>query len=430
MAVSVENTSELGRRLKISVPDATVQEQIKSKMAQISREAHLKGFRPGKVPQSVIAKKFGKSIREEVIHNLIREFLGEALEENKLQPAGTPNVNEINEKDGLEFTVDLEIYPTINLASLSDVEIEKRVADITEKDVQAMVEKMQDQLADWPAVERAIQSGDKLTVDFARVLKGLPIPRKEEQQDVQLIVADKGVLPGLSEALIGKSKGEIIEVDLQYPQDWADDAVAGKELTLEVTIKGVFEKHSLTLEELAKKIKVEPFDLKALQDKVREQMIKEMEQVLQDEMKEKVLEKFLEMNPILLPKSLIEQEKKAIQKEMARSKQANALSEQLNEEEVDTAAKRRVELGLLLNEVISANEIKVEGKRVRAEIEKLASRFPNAEKIVELYYKNQELLANVERMVLLEQAVEAILKQMKVKEVKASFEEVMLKENQ
>ncbi len=426
MQVSVENTSTLGRRLKVSVPDAIIQKQITEKMSELSKQAHLKGFRPGKVPQKVLEQKFGKAVRSEVIHEIIKQSLGDAVEKQHLQPAGIPKIEQIEDASGknLEFTATFEIYPAITLASLKEVEIEKRVAQITEHDVSKMVEKLRDELAHFESVNRPVKNQDKITVDFARLLSDQN--EKQEQQNVDMIVGIAGVLPGLSEALVGKEKGEKVEIKSRYPEDWAESSVAGKDVTLWVTIHDVKQKQLLTEEELAEKMQMENFDKQVLQGKIRDRMDEELKDALRDELKERVLEKFLELNPIDLPQSLIEQEKEAILREISRSRRGAPLTAQeMQAEEIDESAKRRVELGLLLNEVIKVNALKVDGNLVRAEIEKQASRFPNADKIVELYYKNNELLSNVERMVLLEQAVDSLLKEAKLIEKQSSFDEVM-----
>ncbi|MBS0289388.1 MAG: trigger factor [Proteobacteria bacterium] len=425
MSVSVENTSTLGRRLTVSVPSETVTEQINNKMAKLAKEAHLKGFRRGKVPQSVLQKKFGDSIRMEVINELIRNSLGEAVQANDLKPAGTPKIEEINNEKGknLEFVASFEIYPEIILADFSEVEIEKRLVDITEDDVANMISKLQDQLANWTPVNRAVQQGDKLTVDFSRLLNEENATR-QEQKDIEMIIGSKGVLPGLDDALIGKHKEDEIEAELEYPVDWADAAVAGKKVTLWIKIHDIAEKHVLTHEELGKKLNQEG-GIEDLTLKIRERMQDELDKTLRDELKENVLEKLLEKNPIELPQALIEQEKEAIYKELVRNKRAKLPREIINTPDVENAARKRVELGLLLNEVINKNDLKPDPQRVRAEVEKLAANFAKSSEIIDAYYSNKDLLHSIERLVLLEAAVDAILKDAKVIEKNATFDEVM-----
>lgn len=431
MEVLVENTSTLGRRLKVSVPNTQLAEQIKAKMAKLAKEAHLKGFRPGKVPATVLQKKFGDSVRLEAINELIRQTLGEAVQAQKLQPAGTPKIEEINFDEiknqsakNLEFVASFEIFPQITLADFATLEVAKRQAKITDKDVSSMVQKLQDQLANWSVVARAIKNGDRLTVDFSRLLAG-DDAKKEEQKHVQMIIGSKGVLPGLDEALIGKNKGDEVTVELTYPDDWADKPAAGKAVTLWITIHEIEEKHVLNSEELAKKLGLENTDDASLNQKVRERMQTELDKALRDELKENVLEQLLEKNPIEIPQALIEQEKEAIYRELVRTRRSKLPKEVINSPEIENSARKRVELGLLLNEVIAKNNLKANPQSVRAEIEKIASKFAKPAEIIEAYYGSNELLYSVERVVLLDEAVDAILKAAKVSEKEATFDEVM-----
>ena len=209
MEVLVENTSKLGRRIKVSVPDAKVKEQIQARISKFAKEAHLKGFRPGKVPQQVIENKFGRSLRMEVIDELIRKSLMDVFKEKDIQIAGTPKIEEIKNESGhdLEFTALLEVYPEIALAEFKDLEIEMRRADISDSDVSKMIDKLKDNFADWKSVERKVALNDKIRVDFSRLLKS-DNESKEEQKEVEILVQEKHSIPGLLDALLGKKAGD------------------------------------------------------------------------------------------------------------------------------------------------------------------------------------------------------------------------------
>ena len=428
MEVSVENTSTLGRRLKVSVSDAAVKEQIKQKLAKLAKEVSLKGFRRGKVPLDVIQKRFGKSVRQEVIEEIIRQSLGEAVEKNDLRPAGMPRIEEITDNSGdkLEYVAAFEVYPQITLSDLSEIQIEKRNVSIADSDVENMITKLTDQFGDWHVVERAIKNGDKISVDFARKLNK-DHSEREEQKNVQMIVGEKGVLPELNKALLGKVTGDEIEVNLTYPQDWPDMNSKGEAVTLWVTILKVEEKEILTKDALIEKLSggEEGYDIVA---KIRESMEKELEAVLRDELKENVLEKMLAQNPIEVPQALIDQEKQAMaQEERARlGRGAKGYQVNLDTPEMNEEARKRVELGLLLNEVIRVNQLKVEPKDIRAEIDKIAAQFSGkSAEIAEMYSRNTDLLRKIERKILLEHSIDAILGKVKITEKQASFDEVM-----
>lgn len=340
MEVSVENTSTLGRKVKVSVPDAKVSEQFKQRISKFAKEAHLKGFRPGKIPQQVIEKRFGESLRLEVIEALIRESLTDVFEKNALQVAGTPRIEEIKNESGqaLEFTAVLEVYPEIHLTDLNNIEFEKRQVTILDEDVNKMIEKLKDNFGE------------------------------------------------------GKSD----------------------------------EKEPLTEEALANKLGINQTEGETLFSQVKERMQAELDSTLREEIKEKVLEVLLEKNPIELPRALIDQEKEAIRRELSRQNKVELPKEAMEQPEIENQAKRRVELGLLLNEVIKKYQVKAEPALIMQEINKIADRFPGQrEQVINVYRQNKDLLHTVERMVLLDRAVDVMLGEMKPKEVTVSFDQVM-----
>lgn len=425
MEVSVENTSTLGRRIKVSVPDAKVKEQYNAKLSKFAREARLKGFRPGKVPHIVIQKKFGPSLRLEVIEGMISETLKEIFKEKALHVAGAPKIEALTNESGkdLEFTATLEVYPEIILCDLHEIEYEKRIATVTEEDVNKMITKLKQNAGAWEQVDRAIEADDKIKVDFARQLQEEGAVR-EEEKNVELLVSGKGVLPGLTEALLGKTVGESIELATRYPEDWAEANVAGKAVTLWAGIHEIHQKNPITDEELIEKLKISKET--SLLETVKERMQQELETTLREELKEKVLEILLEKNPIELPVALIEREKESMRREFSQQRKVEIPIEAMQQPEVEEQAKRRVELGLLLNEVIKKYQIKAEASQIIKEIEKIAARFPDqAQQVVELYRTNKGLLQSVERMVLLDQAVNVMLGEMKAKEIPVTFDQIM-----
>ena len=334
MDVLVENTSNLGRRIKVSVPDAEVKAQIRERMAKLSREVKLKGFRPGKVPLNVVQEKFGSSVRSEVIQNIVQSTLEETVKKHELTIAGRPSIESLaSENDqNLEFVATFEIYPQITLNPFSALSIEKRTADITDQDIQKMLDKLLSQ-------------------------------QPEGQQ---------------------------------------------------------------TIEALIEKLHLEGGEA-ALRDQIRNRLQQEADSVLREEVKEKVLEQLLENNRFELPESLITQEKEAIHQEMARGAQSTTAPADTPEaaQEIEEAARKRVELGLLLNEVIKKFAIKPDSKRIQEHVLRLAFSYAKPAEIIEAYQKNSQLRFSVERMVLLEQAVDAILGEMQVTETKVPFEELM-----
>lgn len=428
MEVSVENMSSLGRRLKVSVPESQVNDQCKSKMAELAKQVRIKGFRPGKVPANILQQRFGRSVRAEVIGEVIEKSLTDALKNNELRPAGTPKIEDIKDEDGqpLEYVAEFEVYPEIELAPLAEVEIEKKVVEISDADIQDTMDKMADNLAHWHSVERPAKEGDKLDVDLERLsVEGIDEEKPQSYKHVDFVLDTKKSLPGLVQELIGKEAKFEGTFEVPYPEEWHDKKLAGKHAQFKVTIHGVNEKHAMTQEQLAEHFDLEKDDIDGLKAKVKERMEKEAEKVLREDIKERVLEVLLDKNQIEKPQSLIDQERAALLREMEHKQKGGMLDEDLSEDDIKELTEKRVVLGLLVNEVIAKHQIKVNNQRVREVIAEQAANFPDPKTFISYYYNNKELLQGVERIVLLDQAVDTLLGEMKVKDKPVSFDEVM-----
>lgn len=429
MDVSVENMGSLGRRVKISVPDSQISDKCRSKMAELAKQVRIKGFRPGKVPKNILEQRYGQSVRAEVVGEVIQSSLTDALKDKELKPAGTPTIEDITDESGkpLEYVATFEVFPEITLADLSEVEIEKKVVDITDKDIQETMDKMAEQMADWKKTERASKESDKLDIDLERTsVEGDDAenpPQKFEHVD---FVLDKTKsLPMLVDVLIGKEAGIDESFEVAYPDDWHDEKLAGKKATFKVKIHEVQEKQTLSVEDLAEKLDLDKTDQDGLKQKIKDRMSKEAAKVLHEDIKERVLEILLDKNKFDKPQALLKQEKEALQREIDHKKQSGMLGDDLSDEELDELAEKRVVLGLLINEVINKNNIKVNNQRVRETIAEQAANFPDPKRFISYYYNNKELLQGIERLVMLDQAVEVLLEGMKVVEKPIGYSEAM-----
>lgn len=426
MEVSVENTGSLERRLTVSVPEAQINEQCRTKMAELAKDVKLKGFRPGKIPNHILQQRFGKAVRAEVVGTIIQKSLEDALEQEKLQPAGMPTIEQIQDESGkaLEYVAKFEIFPEIKLGDLSQVEIEKKKVDITEEDIQKTITKMCENMGKWEPVSRSSQRGDKLVIDLERRWT----TQEEDLQKfekIDFILDETKSLADLVNCLLDKNIEDEMECTITYPDTWHDQKLRGRESNFKVKIHEILEKKPLTVEELTEKLNLDKEDPNTLKEKIKERMEKEALKVIQDELKEKVLEILLEKNPIDKPKTLIEQEKKALKEEIAHQEKTGMFSEEMQADEIEELAEKRVVLGLLVNKVLDTHDIKVNNQRLRELIMEQAANFPDPKRFISYYYTNKELMQKAERLVLLDQAVEKIIEGMKIIEKPVRFEELM-----
>ena len=202
MQVSVETTSGLGRRMTIQLPAEQIDNQVENKLQQLSRSVRIDGFRPGKVPLSVVKKRYGEQVRQEAAGELMASSYEQALQQENIRPVGQPTIEQTRNEPGqeLEFVATFEVYPEVEPPQLSDITIERPVAEISESDVDNMFSKLRKQRATWSPVERAAVSGDRLEIDFEGTIDGQPF-QGNAAKNVPLELGSGAMIPGFEEQL-------------------------------------------------------------------------------------------------------------------------------------------------------------------------------------------------------------------------------------
>ena len=431
MQVSVESTSGLERRLTVAIEEARISQAVDSKLKEMAHTVNIKGFRPGKVPLKVIKQQYGGQVRQDVVNEVVQSTFYEALSQEDLHPAGTPvfDTNESAPGKGLEYTATFEIYPELKLASLADQKIEKPSVEITEADIDNMVDRIRRQHVNWEASDAAAETGDRLSIDFKGTIDGEAFDGGEGK-DSSIELGSGRMIAGFEEGLVGATKGADLTLDLQFPDDYHATELAGKPVQFAVHVNAV-EKPILpeVNEAFAKKMGVESGDIADLRKDILENMELELSKQLKTKLKEKVMDTLLEVNKIDVPQSLIESESEALRNQMVQNLSNQGLS-QTDVSALDTSmfaeqAQRRVSLGLIMNEIVKENDIKVEAETVRALVEEIARPYEKPEEVIKWYYGDKRRLSEVESLALEEQVVEWAIEQAEVVETKATFDEIM-----
>ncbi|MCC2614625.1 trigger factor [Aestuariibacter halophilus] len=435
MQVSVETTQGLERRLTITVPADSIDSAVKSRLQQLAKTQRINGFRPGKVPVSVLQKRYGQAVRQEVAGEAMQRNFYEAVMQEKLNPAGMPTFELKNDKHGedLEFVASFEVYPEPEVKDLDKIKIEKPVVEIQDKDLDAMMETLQKQHATWKEVKRKAKKDDRVTISFVGSIDGEEFDGGKAD-DFPLELGKGRMIPGFEKPLVGAKAGEEVVAEVTFPEDYHAEALKGKDAKFDIKVTKV---EGLSLpkvdEEFAKLFGIEDGNVDALKDEVRKNMQRELDQTLKAKLKEDVIAGLLEKNEVDLPQALIDQEIEALRQQAKQrfSQQAGGntanMPELPNELFADNA-KRRVSVGVLLGEVIKKNDLKVEDERVEALIESMASAYEDPQEVIEYYKSNEELMQQMRNVALEEQAVDWIASQAKVKEVKKAFDEIMNKQ--
>lgn len=429
MQVSVE-TQGLEHRLAITVPADSVDTAVKSRLQQLAKTQRINGFRPGKVPVSVIKKRFGEAVRQEVAGEVMQRNFYEAVIKEKLNPAGMPSFELKSNVDGqdLEFVATFEIYPEVKLQGLDEVEVEKTVVEITEKDLDNMMKTLQKQHATWKETKRKIRKDDKVTMDFVGTVDGEEF-EGGKAEDFTLELGQGRMIPGFEDPIVGAKTGEEVEVNVTFPEDYHAENLKGKDAQFKVTIKQV---EGLNLpkidEEFAKLFGIEDGDIEALRAEVKKNMQRELDQTLKTQLKESVIAGLLAKNTVDLPKALVEQEIGQLREQAKQRFGQQPNVPDLPDELFKENAERRVSVGVLLGEVIKEHKIEVDDAKVKELIETTASAYEDPTEVIEYYNSNEQLMQQIKNLAVEEQAIEKCLELAKVTEVSKKFDEIMNKQ--
>lgn len=429
MQVSVEATKGLERKMTVSVPAERVENEVDSRLRRLGRTAKVKGFRPGKVPFKVVKQQYGPQVRDEVMQELLRQTYGEALQQEKLRPAGAPAIDpvEMQPDEGLRYTATFEVYPEVSLKKTEGLKIERPKAEVTEADVDAMIEKMRKQRGEWESVDRAAQEGDRVLIDFEGKLKGEDFPgNKGEKVPVEL--GGGRMVEDFEKNLTGVKAGDEKTFDVKFPKDYHAEDLKGKKASFTVKVHEVQALKMPELdEEFCKQFGVEEGGIEKLREDVRNHMQRELDATLRRQMKEQVLDAFVEANKVELPNALVDEEIHNMQHDTAKRMGLGdkADPQQLPRDLFEERARKRVALGLLLGELIKSKEIKPAPDKVDVLLQDAAENYPDPEEAIRSYRSNPNIMRQVEAMALEEQAVDLLLEKASVKEKAASFDEIM-----
>jgi trigger factor len=426
MHVSLTATGGLERRLEVAVPEQRVTTEVESRLKQLSRTARLKGFRPGKAPYAVIQKQFGEQVRGEVIGDLIRSSYAEAVNQEKLNPAGGPRIEPLAVSPGadLKYTATFEVLPEVKLKPLDALSIERPAATVEESDVNTMIESMRKQRPVFNVVERAAQDTDRVTVDYLGKVEDKAVPGGEGK-DVTFIVGAKRVMTEFEEAVKGAKVGESRDVTVDFPAEHPNKELAGKKATFHLDVKKVEEQTLPEVnEEFVSAFGVKEGGVEALRAEVRQSMTRELEDLVRSRVKSQVLDALYNDNKIDVPKALVEEQIQQLQLDMARRANITDPSQLPPAATFEESARRRVALGLLLGEIVKSENLKVDRERVQTRLADVAAAYPNPDEVRRAYLQNPDAMRQIESAVLEDQVVDWVVSKVKVTDKPATFAEL------
>jgi trigger factor len=429
MQVSVETTSELSRKMTVIVPEDKIRKQVDSRLQSLSSKAKIDGFRPGEVPQAVVRKRYGQQVREEVVSDLIQSSFYEAVRDEKLNPAGAPQIraNKIDEGEGLEYEASFEIMPDFVPMPLETLEVKRFTSNVRDEDIQGMIQRLREQRKSWSSVGRVSAKDDRVVIAFEGT-QGEESFTNGRVEDFPVVLGSGQMIPGFEDKLTGLEAGAKLDFDIDFPAEYPGEKLAGKTGHFAVEVIAVEESVMPELDaDFIKSFGVETGELAGFQADIRANMEREMKRALKSRTKSSVMDQLFDRNSIQLPKVLVQDELNDLLKpyhESAR-KHKQPLDEDAMKPQLEPLARRRVALALILGKLIDAHGVKVDPARVRSAVEDLAASYEDADEVVRWYYADPSRLREVENMVLEDQVVDLILEKATTKEESIDFQALM-----
>ncbi len=430
MQVSIESLDGLERKMTVQIPSEQVAAAVEKKLRDLSKTVRIDGFRPGKVPLKVVQQKYGPHVCQEVIGDVIESSYREALIQENVRPAGMPSIDSVSSEDSedVSYTATFEVYPELEVLNLSAIEVDKPVVEITDADFDAMLQNLREQRKQWSETKGAAKKGYQVMVDFEGRIDG-ELFEGGAGKDMPVEIGAGQMLQEFENGLEGIKAGEERIVEVNFPEDYHGQDVAGKkaEFTLKATQVSKPELPEID-EDFAKGFGIEDGDVEKLRSDVRANMEKEKNDRLKAHLKNTVLNGLLEHNEIIAPAALVAEEINSLRAQAAqrmnrdmKEVDESSFPDELFREE----ATRRVQLGLLVGEVIKKEKVELDQALVESTIEEMAVSYEQPDQVREYYRQNQQARSSVESMVLEDQVVAHILEQAKVTEKSVGFEDLM-----
>jgi trigger factor len=425
MQVSVTTTRGLERRLEVAVPGERVAGEVDQRLKRLARTARLKGFRPGKVPYAVVRQQFGGQVHAEAVSDLMQSTFAEAISREKLKPAAGPRIEPIAVAPGseLRYAAVFEVMPEVALKPVDQLQLTRPTAEVSEADIDAMLESMRAQRPVFTEVPRAANDGDRVTLDYEGRIEGVVFPGGKGE-GMQVTLGQHRILAEIEAALLGMAAGDARTVTARFPEDYGAKSVAGKpaEFDLEVTR---IEEHSLPPmdEEFARNFGIQEGGLPALRAEVKKTMEREIAEVARTRLREQLFDALHRDNPVEVPQILVEERIKELQAQAARRSGQNATQPPAREA-YEESARKHVALSLIIGEIVRRQQLKVDRARVEERLEAITAQYPDPSTVRRQYLQSREAMEQIESAVLEDQALDWVASQAQITEKPSTFAEL------
>jgi trigger factor len=424
MQVSMEKTGDLGRRLTVELPSEEIDRKVAGRLNELRGQVRMKGFRPGKVPLNVVRQRYGSQVRAEVLQEAMQGALAEAVEQQQLRVAGVTSMSPADAGDGdaVRFTADVEVYPELPEIEVSDLAIERPIAEIVDADVDDMIDTLRQQRRTWSDAARSAADGDRVTVEFSAETDAGRVP-DSGTRTIRPVLGSGVLFEAFETLLAGVEAGAEQTAEIEFPTDFGDPALAGKTTKLSIAVKAVEAPQMPEVDdEFAASFGVDG-GVEQLRVDVRRNLERELRTARSNRLKKAVTDGLAQRySEFALPESAVREE---LQQMAAQLRQQYGDKIELPLDQMRPTAERRVRLGFLLAEIARQHEISIDADRVDARIADLADTYENPAEVIELYRSNPQLSSQVENAVLEEQVVDWVLEHASVEDKTVAFKDLM-----
>lgn len=429
---SIDVTVGLERCLTVAVPAEQIDSKVDERIQEATKTINLKGFRKGKAPFKVVKKRFGASLRQEVLNEVINETFQQAITAEDVKPAGQPNISlkEFDEGKDLQYTATFEIYPKITLGDFAAIKITRASAEITDGDVDKMVQQLREQQSTYEPVERAAKIDDEVTIDYSGSKDGEPFSGGQAENQ-KLVLGSNSMIPGFEEVIVGMSVGEEKVAPLTFPKDYDAEELKGADVEFTIKLKQVSERTLPPLDEqFLAKFGITDGDMNKFREDVRANMKRELDATVKDNIKKQVVDELIANHELELPKALVANEIEVLRQQMASQfgavkNQALDLKALFPDDSLTERAERRVSFVLLASEIAKSNNVALDQDRVKSAIKAIAETYEQPDTVVNYYYQNSQLLQQVQSSILEDQIIEIVSEQAQVNEEEMNYFELV-----
>ena len=433
MAVNVETLEKLERKITLTLPVETIKNEVDARLRKLARTVRMDGFRPGKVPISIVTQQYGYSVQYEVMNDKVGEAFFSAANEANLRVAGQPTITEAEgaPEGQVSFDAVFEVFPDVKIGDLATAEIERLSADVGDEAIDRTIEILRKQRRSFAqrAKDAAAADDDRVTVDFVGKIDGEPF-EGGKAEDFQFVVGEGQMLKEFEDAVRGMKLGESKTFPLAFPEDYHGKDVAGKTADFMVTVNKIEAAHLPEVnEQLAKSLGVKDGSVEGLRADIRQNLEREVRFRLNQRNKQAVMDALVAKSELDLPKSSVQAELDRMVESARADLKARGIKDveklPIPEDSFRPQAEQRVRLGLVVAELVKAHELQAKPEQIKAQVEELAASYEKPDEVVRYYYADNRRLADVEAMVIESNVTDYVLGQAKVTDKKLGFDELM-----